>query len=95
MENKKEVMEAIMMGNSNNMRMIEDFSSEFNVYKMLGDYYMRISNRNDRIERAETFWDDISDSRIMDENAKVVEDSKKIVEIGQLLDKLKELLEKE
>lgn len=95
MENKREMMEAIMMGNSINMQAVDDFSSEFNVYRMLGDYYRRISNRNDRIERAETFWDDISDSRIMDENAKVVEDSKKIVEIEQLLDKLKKLLEKE
>lgn len=95
MENKKEVMEAIVMGNNNNMRTIEDLISEFSSYQMLCDYLRRISNRNDRIENAEAFWNDIDEERIKSENAKVVEDTKKIREIEQLLDKLKELIEEE
>lgn len=95
MENKKEVMEAIVMGNNNNMRTIEDLISECSSHQMLYDYLRRISNRNDRIENAKTFWNDIDEERIKSENAKVVADTKKIVEIGQLLDKLKKLLEKE
>ena len=95
MENKSEMMEAIMMGNSINMQAVEDLYRDFNVNKMLHEYYTKISNRNDRIERAAAFWTDIDDTRIMAENAKAEEDSKKIVEIGQLLDKLKKLTEEE
>jgi hypothetical protein len=93
MENKKEMMEAVMTGYSINMQAVGDLYSEYNVPQMLINYHRTISNRNDRIERAKAFWDDISDSRIMAENAKVVEDSKKIAEIAKLLDKLKELIE--
>ena len=95
MENKKEVMEAIVMGNNNNMMVIEDLISKRSSYQMLCDYLRRISNRNDRIENAKAFWDDISEERIKSENAKVVADTKKIDEIGQLLDKLNELIEEE
>lgn len=95
MENKKEVMEAIVMGNNNNMRTIDTLQSEFKVYTMLGNYYTKIANRNDRIEKAEAFWNDIGDERIKSENAKVVNDTKKIDEIEQLLDKLKKLIEEE
>lgn len=95
MENKKEVMEAIMMGNSNNMRMIEDLLCELDVNEMLNHYHMEISNRNYHIERAGAFWNDISEERIKSENAKVVEDSKKIVEIWGILDELRDLIYKE
>lgn len=95
MENKKEVMEAIMMGNSNNMRMIEDLLCELDVNEMLNHYHMEISNRNYHIERAGAFWNDISEERIKSENAKVVEDSKKIDEIWGILDELRDLIYKE
>lgn len=95
MENKKEVMEAIMMGNSNNMRMIEDLLCELDVNEMLNHYHMEISNRNYHIERAGAFWNDISEERIKSENAKVVEDSEKIAEIKRILEYLKRLIEEE
>ena len=95
MENKKEVMEAIMMGNNNNMAAISELTSEYKVYTMLCDYYKKISNRNDLIENAKAFWDDIDEERIKSENAKLVADTKKIDEMKHLLDKLKELLEEE
>lgn len=95
MENKKEVMEAIIMGNSNNMRMIEDLLCELDVNEMLNYYHMEISNRNYHIERAGAFWNDISEERIKSENAKVVEDTKKIDKIWGILDELRDLIYKE
>ena len=93
MDNKMEVMAAIVKGNSNNERMIEDLINKFDVYGMLINYLRAIDRRNCSIEEAKVFWNDISKERIESENTKVVEDTKKICEIGHLLDKLKELIE--
>lgn len=95
MENKSEMMEAIMMGNSINMQAIEDLWREFNVSKMLKDYYTIISNRNNGIEVAKPYWKYINEEGIKSENAKVEKDSKKITKIEILLDELKKLIEEE
>lgn len=95
MENKDKMMEAIMIANTNNRNKLTGLLDEFDIDKMLCDYIKIFSNRNDRIERAEAFWSDISDSRIERENIKTVEDAKMISEIGRVLDKLKKLIEEE